>query len=222
MVTLRVLCRFNQFNWGGAMKRIAWVIAVTLLPAAAFADVSNNPRLERNYGVELNLLRMAGVSPFASRSFSGTVSYFNHARSTEIALPFFYSEDDYGDEHLQPFTLFMLDAHYRSFLGDTVNGFYISGFGRLARMHGPIGSDCLSQLECSGRTIGPYTTETKFGIGVGIGYRIFLKNGFYWGISLSRGLYILGENDIYPNVNSSHEDPQDIHDIEMLKFGYAF
>ncbi len=219
MVTLRVLCRFNQFNWG-AMKRIAWMIAVTLLPAAAFADVLNNPRLGRNYGVELNLLRMAGDSAFSSRSFSGTVSYFNHARNTEIALPFFYSEDDYGDERLQPFTLFMLDAHYRSFLGDTVNGFYISGFGRLARLHGQIGSHCYSQLECSSRTIA-YDTETKFGIGVGIGYRIFLKNRFYWGISLSRGLYIFGENDKYIYFGYN-EDPQNIYDIEILKFGYAF
>lgn len=232
------------------MKRIAWMIAVTLLPLSALADdatkidaiekkvdvidkkvdtvietqgriynkVENNPLQGRNYGVELNLFRLLTIQD-DYRSFSGTVSYFNHARNAEIALPFFYSSDRYSGNDGR-FTLYTLDAHYRYFLGDTINGFFISGFGRLARLHGRTGEEWAWFFD--NNAAHPYATETKFGIGVGIGYRIFSKNGIYWGTSLSAGRYISGENDKFFNANFGDDDSQTIIDFELLKFGYAF
>ena len=117
------------------------------------------------------------------------------------------------------YTLLTLDAHYRYFLGDTTNGFYINGFGRLARLRAKTGDD-LSWLD--GYATHPTATENKFGVGVGIGYRIFSKNGLYWGTSLSAGRYIVGKNDKFIMANFGNDDSQTIIDIEMLKFGYAF
>ena len=236
------------------MKKIGCIITLTLLSLAAQADdtpridviekkvdvidkkvdtviekqdriyskVENNPLQGRKYGVELNLFRLLTIQD-NSNSFSGTVSYFNHARNAEIALPLFYSAERYsGDDG--KFTLFTVDAHYRNFLGDTLNGFYVSGFGRLARLYGRTG-DYWQWSSLDNTAARPYATETKFGIGVGIGYRIFSKNRIYWGASLSAGRYIVGENDKFysPNFfNTINEDSQTILDIELLKFGYAF
>ena len=234
------------------MKKIGCIITLTLLSLAAQADetpridriekkvdgidkkvdtviekqeriyskVENNPLQGRKYGVELNLFRLLTIDDESS-SFSGTVSYFDHARTAEIALPFLYSSDRYGADDGR-FTLFTVDAHYRNFLGDTLNGFYVSGFGRLARLHGRTGDgwDWFSS-----NATRPTATENKFGIGVGIGYRIFSKNRIYWGTSLSVGRYIFGENDKFYNSNFfdiRDEDSQTILDIELLKFGYAF
>lgn len=119
-------------------------------------------------------------------SFSGTVSYFNHSLNAEIAFPFFYASDslykNYGNE--ERFTLLTLDAHYRHFLGGTVNGFYISGFGRFLRLRGEVDN---WQWMVDGNEGFRGATENKFGIGAGIGYRSFSQNGIYWGTSLSLG-----------------------------------
>ena len=235
---------------GVIMKRIVWMIAVASLPLWALADdvtkidaiekkvdvidkkvdtvierqgriydkVENNPLQGRNYGVELNLFRLLTIQD-VSHSISGTVSYFNHARNAEIALPFFYWSDRYGGNEGR-FTLYTLDAHYRYFLGDTINGFFVGGFGRLARLHGRTGDGWDVFID---NIAHPYATETKFGIGVGVGYRIFSKNGIYWGTSLSAGRYISGENDKFISANFfGDEDSQTIIDFELLKFGYAF
>ena len=183
-----------------------------------YGKVENNPLQGRKYGVELNLFRLLTIQDDYS-SFSGTVSYFNHALNAEIALPFFYLSDRYSG-NIGKFTLFSVDAHYRHFLGDTLNGFYVSGFGRLARLHGRTGDDW--QWFFDSNAAHPYATENKFGIGVGIGYRIFSKNGIYWGTSLSAGRYISGKNDKFLNSTVSYDDSQTIIDIELLKFGYAF
>ena len=232
------------------MKGIAWMIVLALFPLGAQADdatridviekkvdvidkkvdtviekqeriydkVENNPLQGRKYGLELNLFRLLAIQDDFS-SFSGTLSYFDHGSNAEIALPFFYLSNRYGGNEGR-FTLFTVDAHYRRFLGDSVNGFYISGFGRVARLHGKTGDDW-DWLFNSVATH-PYATETKLGIGVGIGYRIFSKNGIYWGTSLSAGRYISGKNDKFINANVAQDDSQTIIDIELLKFGYAF
>ena len=72
----------------------------------------------------------------------------------------------------------------------------------------------------------PYKTENKFGMGVGIGYRIFFKNGIYngmyWGASLSVGRYISGKKHQFIHDAAGGDDEQNIIDVELLKFGYAF
>lgn len=183
-----------------------------------YSKVENNPLQGRKFGVELNLFRLLTIQDDYS-SFSGTVSYFNHARNAEIALPFFYSSDRYSGNNGK-FTLYTVDAHYRHFLGDTLNGFYVSGFGRFARLHGRTGDDWQWFFDSSAER--PYTTENKFGIGVGIGYRIFSKNRIYWGTSLSVGRYISGQNDKFYSASIGDDDLQTIIDFELLKFGYAF
>ena len=185
------------------------------------SEVENTPLQGRNYGVEFNLIRLLMIND-DYRSFSGTVSYFDHARPAEIALPFFYSSDQYGSDN-ERFTLLTMDVHYRSFLGDTLNGFYVSGFGRFARLHGSTGGG--RGLFSDGNASRYTATEHKIGIGVGIGYRIFSKKRIYWGTSLSAGRYILGENDKFYDSNFLDildEDSETILDIELLKFGYAF
>lgn len=186
-----------------------------------YEKVENDPLQGRKYGVELNLFRVLAMQD-ADHSISGTLSYFSHGLNAEIALPFFYRSDSdkrYVEQEGR-FTLITIDAHYRRFLGDTMNGFYISGFGRFARLRGKSGEDYLWLFDDT--TPLPYATENKFGIGVGIGYRIFSKSGFYWGTSLSVGRYISGENDKFADVGVEGDDTQMILDIELLKFGYAF
>ena len=61
------------------------------------------------------------------------------------------------------------------------------------------------------------------GVGIGIGYRIFLKSGYYWGASLSVGHYLVGENNKFGVSNLVYaDDKARIADIELFKFGYAF
>lgn len=187
-----------------------------------YSKLENDPLQGRKYGVELNLFRLLTIRD-DYQSISGTVSYFSKAQKAEIAVPFFYSSDQPSDNYSGSrgrFTLFTLDVHYRYFLGDKVDGFYISGFGRFARLHGQTGDD-LNWYYDSSQTR-PYATENKIGVGVGIGYRIFSKNGIYWGTSLSAGRYIVGKNDKFYHGEIADEDSRTIIDFEFLKYGYAF
>ena len=198
----------------------------------------------RQYGVELNPVRFlqpmvthSDVAAYKSyRSYTGTVSYFSRALNAEFALPFMWVSNKY--EHRESgentrFSLISLDGHYRHFMGDTVNGFYLSGFGRFARLHGRTGEEPVRRKSSSGApgevlytvfddATHPYKTKNKFGMGVGIGYRNFFKNGMYWGASLSVGRYISGKKHQFIHDAAGGDDEQNIIDVELLKFGYAF
>jgi len=160
---------------------------------------------DKKYGIELNLINLLLVDEF--KRISGTFSLFAVDRKAEIAFPFYitFPKEEY---HYDAVTL---DCHYRYFLGNTQNGFYLSGLSRLAFISG---KDYYSSTS-NKKKVG------KFGIGFGIGYRYFSYNGFYWGASLSIGRFIIGP-DIFDNNLNYTNDNQAFIDFEFLKFGYSF
>lgn len=165
----------------------------------------------REYGVALNLTRFLTYSD-SWKSASGSFSYFNQEEKIEIAFPWHIAHyTDQIDEDEEHFDVYNLDIHYRKFLGEEMDGFYLSGFTRLSYLNG-LASDEES-----------YIKTPKLGLGVGIGYRILPKtNRYYWGVGLIVGSYVLGDNYRYKHVGFGIEDAQIIVDIELLKFGYAF
>lgn len=173
-----------------------------------YQTIKNKPLADKKYGIEVNIFRLLLLNDYFS--FSGGFSLFDIDRNAEIIFPIFFyhnSEEDYIER------VSSLDCHYRRFLGNTQNGFYISGFVRYANVKGWIDDDEGEKLH----------TENKFGIGIGIGRRIFSYKGFYWGTSLSLGRYIIGKNDIFGG--DIWEDSFDLELIiifELLKFGWAF
>ncbi len=183
----------------------------------------DEPLGERRYGVEFNLIRplMWGGD---ERTLSGGFSYFDAERKVEYAFPVMWSSaehDNYwgvGDaadgKRLNTLTI---DAHYRKYLGDTLNGFYISGFARATHLDGVLQNDDYSVIKNG--------SEFKLGVGFGIGYRIISRSGIYWGASLSLGRYLVGESDQFRETNgisAEHDDAETIVDVELLKFGMAF
>ncbi len=177
-----------------------------------FIQADSLPLQGKKYGVEFNIPRLLTYSE-SWKSTSGTFSYFNQEDHVEIALPWhaaFYTDrvEEVDEEH---YDVYNLDIHYRKFLGEAMDGFYLSGFARLSYLNG--------LLEYEDR----YKKTTKLGLGVGLGYRVFPKTQrYYWGVGLVVGRYITGENEIYREVGFSIEDAPFIIDIEFLKFGYAF
>lgn len=193
----------------------------------------NQPLGDRRYGIEFNFFRLLTLGQ-SQESLSGTFSLFNTDNNTEIAFPFMYSRGEHDDVDgyysyttynsssysqfdttNEDLTSITLDAHYRKYLGHRLDGFYISGFGRMARLSG---------VKEENRQYSK-GSETKFGVGVGIGYRIISENGLYWGASLSLGRYLTGESDVFHdsvNLSADIDDSEMIFDVELLKFGYAF
>ena len=174
----------------------------------------NSPLNNRKNGVELNLARLLMLSDNYT-SLSVTYSRFDHEEGVEWAYPvYFLNEKNMSGQQTNVTTL---DVHYRKFLGDSVRGFYISGFSRLTHINGPIGEDYVFSTD---EEQGKQGSEIKLGVGVGIGYRIFSTKNYYWGTSLSVGRNFLGENDKF--TNAFIDDSEFIFDMELLKFGYSF
>ena len=184
----------------------------------AHRDLLNQPLANKRFGIEINPFRILAWSD--TKSFSGSFSLFQPKNNVEIAFPFFYEVEEPWDsggilDTDSEFTSMTLDVHYRKFLGQTTNGFYISGFGRLASLSGR-----LEDRVVEGNVInGVEDSQLKFGVGIGIGYRIFSADHWYWGTSLSLGRYA-AEGDRF--VNSNIDDADYIIDIELFKFGYSF
>lgn len=229
------------------------IFAATLLPFAAFAGeekgdmtdsekidsifvmqkqvvrtIKNDPLQNKTFGVEMNIARLLLATEVTS--FSGGLSLFSVDRNAEIALPFYYgrSESDLdGGSSLSDvdFTEITQDVHYRYFLGNSQNGFYLSAFARLAWLDGIEGSTTFDGfLDSAGTGAENHrSTEGKLGVGVGLGYRIFSYKGLYWGCALSLGRYVIGDNDRFRGAFFSLDnDGRYIFDVEMLKFGWAF
>lgn len=191
----------------------------------------DQPLGDRTQGVEFNFFRLLSIGQEAT-ALSGTYSLFNTQNNTEIAFPIMFSQSEHeGYLDNKNMTSFTADAHYRKYLGERLDGFYLSGFTRIAHLSGVLGKDDYSYYYSSDygstyeRATSKTGSETKIGIGFGIGYRIISTNGFYWGASLSLGRYLIGDSDkFYESEGASTEldDEEIIIDIELLKFGYAF
>lgn len=186
--------------------------------------VADEPLAGKNFGVEVNPFRLITLGTGNQSSMSGSVSLFNVVRSAEIQIPLYYmnAPDKDDDLNKDAFSLFTADVHYRQFLGRTQDGFFLSGFGRFARLEGYEG-------ELFDGIFGDSTIEDKrssllkFGAGVGLGYRIFSHRGLYWGSSISLGRYFNGGKDRFRGgLGSFYDDGEIIFDIELFKFGWAF
>lgn len=193
------------------------------------ATVKNDPLANKTFGIEFNFVRPLMLSE--QLSFSGGVSLFKVHRQAEISLPFFYSRSETPDlrgdweDSLSSidFTEFTQDIHYRYFLGNTQNGFYLSGFSRAAFLSGIEGDTEFDVFDSTQTDRRARSTEGKLGVGVGLGYRKFSYRGLYWGASLSVGRYVLGESDRFRNgFLSLDNDAEMILDVEFFKFGWAF
>lgn len=185
-----------------------------------YDETKNNPLHDKKYGIEINLFRLLLLD---NSSFSGTFSLFDVNRKAEIAFPIYYFEPD---EKFNT-SVFTLDCHYRYFLRNTQNGFYLSAFARFAHFDG-----WEYNWDYDDKSSSFYDEEDDYskksfsdlGIGVGIGYRIFSYNGLYWGTSLSFGRYF-GSNkieDLEFDNNDLFISSDQIINIEFLKFGWAF
>lgn len=178
-----------------------------------YTESKNTPLSGKNYGIEINPFRVLLLDK--STTFSGTFSLFDVNRNAEIAFPIYYQSPEESND----LTEFTLDCHFRYFLGNTQNGFYLSAFARYAILHGTLGDNYLF----GSKTNGTKGSENKLGIGFGLGYRIFSYKGLYWGTSVSFGRYLAGENDKFSGgFLSIDDDSEFIFDMEILKFGWAF
>ncbi len=183
-----------------------------LLFLAIYLQAQSLPLQGKHFGVEFNIPRLLTYSD-SWKSLSGSFSYLYQEDNVEIALPcsvaFFTDRAVEVDE--AHFDVTNVDVHYRKFLGEQMDGFYLSGFVRASFLNG------LLQDEDD------YKKTTKLGLGVGLGYRVFPKNKpYYWGVGLIIGRYMTGKNELYREVGLRIEDTPIIVDIEFLKFGYAF
>jgi len=198
--------------------------SIFVMQKQVLRTVKNDPLAGKRFGIEANLARMlySGENAF---SFSGGFSLFAVERHSEIAFPFLYYtqkneiDEGNGQTYKYDFDLITQDAHYRYFLGNTQNGFYLSGFARYAHLSGVKGS--LFDFALSDST-NPRGSEDKLGAGVGLGYRIFSYRGLYWGCGASFGRYLVGKNDQFRGSFGLFDDSKYIFDVELLKFGWAF
>lgn len=185
-----------------------------------YKEQKNNPLENKKYGIELNIFRVLTVDD--DFSLSGGFSLFDVDRNAEIAFPIYYKDPDNEFDT----KIFTLDCHYRHFLGNTQNGFYLSAFTRFANFDGY--KDVYDYDDKDDDDYEDYKSHSfsDIGIGVGIGYRRFSYRGLYWGQSISFGRYL------FSNDNDEFQDSWDlspfdgyhkqIWNIEFLKFGWAF
>jgi hypothetical protein len=193
----------------------AKIDSIYRLQKKMYRESRNEPLAGKKYGIEFNFIRLLMIEK--SVTLSGGISLFGPERHAEIAFPLYFSNPE-DPEDLKEWTV---DCHYRYFLGNTRNGFYLSGFARFAHLSGYL-SDVNETLWDDGPLNGK-GTENKLGFGFGLGYRKFSYRGLYWGTSFSVGRYIAGRNDrFYGKFLSYDDDETIIYDFEFLKFGWAF
>jgi hypothetical protein len=193
----------------------AKIDSIYRLQKKMYRELKNEPLAGKQAGIEFNFIRPLIAEE--SLTLSGGVSLFSVNRRVEIAFPLYYSNPK-DPKDLQEWTA---DCHLRYFLGNTQNGFYLSAFARFARLNGYL-SDTNETL-FSDAPVSGKDSQSKLGIGFGLGYRKFSYHGLYWGASFSIGRYLSGENGkFYGKMVSYDDDERQILDIEFLKFGWAF
>ncbi|HOC23782.1 MAG TPA: hypothetical protein PKJ13_00650 [bacterium] len=205
---------------GDTLSTEAKIDSVYQLQKQIYREIRNEPLAGKRFGVEFNFIRALVIEEDVT--LSGGFSLFDVDRNAEIAFPFYYANP--GDA--QSMHEITLDCHYRYFLGNTRNGFYLSGFTRFAHLEG-YEEQSQAPFWDVPELAEIRTTRNKIGIGVGLGYRKFSYKGLYWGCSFSFGRYLTGRNDIfYSNwddfASLNNDDGKYIFDIEFLKFGWAF
>lgn len=166
-----------------------------------------NPLANKTAGIEFNPAYFLLASVNDHTVLSGGVSFFQVNPKAELAFPLYYHS--FSEDGLQN-SIFTLDTHYRYFLGEHREGFYLSVGGRYAHLTG----------EDSENNKVVQTKVNKFGVMFGIGYRVYSKSGFYWGTSLSVGRYFSGQEDQLEKLGL--DATKYLLDIELLKIGYAF
>ncbi len=211
--------------------------------SASFAHDLTTTNINKKIGVELNIPRLFTL--FGSpkwQSASGSFSYFNHKSNVEIAVPWLVEKlEANAKEQDRTLSDQTIALHYRKFLGEDLNGVYWSGFVKIAHVKGrqrdygfPRHKQTLYKSPCHGEGCedtpdtpsysNPQKSSTKFGLGIGTGYRFIPKNKpYYWGASLSVGQYLTGKHNLYDGgTGVLTADSKYIVDIELLKFGYSF
>lgn len=200
--------------------------SILVMQKQVVRTIKNDPLTGKNFGVELNIARLLLAKDVIS--VSGGFSLFNVDRDAEISFPFYYGKSEANDFEAGfgdiDFTEITQDIHYRYFLGNTQNGFYLSGFARGAYLDGVLGNYVFDNLgDTTGSARDARDTEIKLGVGVGLGYRFFSYKGLYWGTSLNVGRYLIGESDRFRGSYFGLDaDEETIIDVELLKFGWAF
>lgn len=209
------------------MKRIivGLLFFATLLFGWGSGQVNYNSNYgnQPKYGVEINPFRLIVLSS-SWKSVSGTFSIFDYVNNAEIAFPILYSseESDSGYDNLNSahdnFKLLTVDMQYRKFLYERVGGLYVSGVARVAILDGRLEP---SKIEDDGDN---YAKVTKFGVGLGIGYRLLPQyNNWYWGVGLVVGRYLGSDNNIFDSSSLGAIDDSSVFvDLELLKIGYKF
>ncbi|MFH1008004.1 MAG: hypothetical protein V1800_10975 [Candidatus Latescibacterota bacterium] len=215
-----IVCLWPFFSWAQDKKQDSLSVSskidsVYMLQKQMYKESKDAPLTNKDMGIELNFVRLLWME--RAVNLSGGFSLFGVTREAEIAFPIYYSSPE-DPKDLKELTI---DCHYRNFLGNTQNGFYLSGFVRYAHLKGYLGNDDLYLSD--DELIDAKSSENKIGIGVGMGYRKFSYKGLYWGTSLSLGRYFIGRNDqFYGSFLSYDDDSKIIVDFEFLKFGWAF
>ena len=171
-----------------------------------------DPLEGKKYGIEFNPASFL-LSTISDEGFilTGNFSLFSISKSAEIAFPMYFKK---GDEDL---AVFHIDSHYRNFLGKHRNGFYISTGLRFTLLKGREGKSFLGYTWDEADDI---TSISKVGLIFGIGYRIFGRNGLYWGTSLFCGRYFTDNETRI--IGAGAADDKFIIDMELLKIGRLF
>ncbi len=187
----------------------------------------DEPLKDKILGIELDPAYMLLSSAGDYFTLPATISFFNVSRKAELAFPIFYRG---GTSHVDggasgggydvPLTLLNIDATWRQFIGKHQDGLYFSGGLRYTYMKGITGNGIDLGIVSLGFGGGTPITVSKIGMHFGLGYRVFMKSGFYWGASLVIGRYF--SNDTRDVREVTLDDSKTIFDIELLKFGYAF
>ena len=167
----------------------------------------------KKIGFEFNPVSFLFASADNQITFSGGISFFTISKTAEIAFPIYSRSGDDG------FSLNQIDCHYRIFLGKHRNGFYISSGIRHISIEG---KEDNSYFDLFG--IGPTSDNilkiSKSGLTFGIGYRIFGKNGWYWGASIFGGRYLDKSDVKIKSAPAAHSEG--IIDMEFFKIGRLF
>ena len=180
-----------------------------------YDERKNNPLQGKKYGVDFNIpffLFSFINGPFI---FNAGFSIFDTKNKNEYAFPISY-------EKFSNKSYFSIDGHFRKYLGNTLNGFYIGGFARLAFVNNPtVYNNHANHNSPTSTSHNSTTSDTKFGLAFEIGGKIISYKGWYWGYSFGLGAYIISN---YKGADSIYNFAQNwvLIDIEFFKLGYAF
>ena len=190
----------------------AKIDSIYTIQKTIYNEQKNNPLYNKRFGIEFNFFRLLYVKEL---TLSGGFSIFDLKHKAEISFPMYFQKPSSSRD----LTEFTIDCHYRYFLRNTLNGFYLSAFSRYAFLSGTLGNNDFWGEQSSTTK----STENKLGLGFGLGYRIFSYKGLYWGASLSVGRYLIGKSDKFQgDFLALDDDNEFIFDIEFFKFGWAF